>query len=265
MIEVLRPRKFFAPSYGVKTRLRRRLKVKTSINELQWEGAKNLREMNKEKWNGIRLNMSESGSSEVRKERSEGTRSLKWSEAARLIRRGAPGRFWWISSKLAPAIPSACDTVVVVSLSKALWRESCRSFFQCLPIWLEIFVSIPKIPIRFLLIQLPYFHLLLRQLSFPFDLAPTSIGPAVTLFFPASAFGSLDTEKDFHLISGIPSYPSICPLSSYKSGCPVLIWMRNSKALSSLPHTRKKRRTLSHLLIEEPYLSPWTIFVNGER
>lgn len=48
--------------------------------------------------------------------------------------------------------------------------------------------------------------MLLRQLSFPFDLAPTSIGPAVTLFFPASAFGSLDTEKDFHL--RIPSYPS---------------------------------------------------------
>lgn len=32
----------------------------------------------------------------------------------------------------------------------------------------------------------------------------------------AEAFGSLDTEKDFLLISGIPSYPSIRPLSSYK-------------------------------------------------
>lgn len=46
---------------------------------------------------------------------------------------------------------------------------------------LEIFVPIP---IRFLLIQLPYLNLLLRQLSLPFSLAPTSIGPAVTLFFP---------------------------------------------------------------------------------
>lgn len=53
--------------------------------------------------------------------------------------------------------------------------------FIPVPIRLEMFVPIP---IRFLLIQLPYFHLLLRQLSLPFDLAPTSIGPAVTLFFP---------------------------------------------------------------------------------
>lgn len=86
----------------------------------------------------------------------------------------------------------------------------------------------------FLLIQLPYFHLLLRQLSLPFDLAPKRIGPAVTLFFPrtkkAEAFGSLDTEIDFFLSCGIPSYPSIRPLSSYQPVCPVLIWMRNSKA-----------------------------------
>lgn len=33
-------------------------------------------------------------------------------------------------------------------------------------------------------------------------------------------FGSLDTEKEFLLRSGIPSYPSIRPLSSYKSVCP---------------------------------------------
>lgn len=57
--------------------------------------------------------------------------------------------------------------------------------FIPVPIQLEIFVPIPKIPIRFLLIQLPYSHLLLRQLSLPFLLIwHKHIGPAVTLFFP---------------------------------------------------------------------------------
>lgn len=104
--------------------------------------------------------------------------------------------------------------------------------FFPVPIRLEIFVPIPKILIRFLLIQLPYFHLLLRQLSLPFDLAPTSIGPAVTLFFPRHGWiirFIRYLEKNC-FISLIPSYPSIRSLSSYKSVCPVLIWMRNSKA-----------------------------------
>ena len=70
---------------------------------------------------------------------------------------------------------------------RTLSKGSMKIILQILipvPIRLEMFVPIPKIPIRFLLIQLPYFHLLLRQLSLPFDLAPKRIGPAVTLFFP---------------------------------------------------------------------------------
>ena len=87
----------------------------------------------------------------------------------------------------------------------------------------------------------------------------------------AEAFGSLDTEIDFFLSCGIPSYPSIRPLSSYQPVCPVLIWMRNSKAQPPfvttslvLPSRRIESQSLLSPLHESltarpsPRILPWT-------
>lgn len=100
----------------------------------------------------------------------------------------------------------------------ARWTAAVREtlIFIPAPIRLEMFVPIP---IRFILIQLPYFHLLLRQLSLPFfilHLLALVQQWLCSSHDTAEAFGSLDAEKDCFLSCGIPSDPSIRPLSSYK-------------------------------------------------
>lgn len=130
------------------------------------------------------------------------------------------------------------------TLSKALWRESCRYLFQGQLGW-RCLSQFRKFRFDFSWFS---FHTFICYWDNCHFLLIWHLLALVQQWLCSSAFGSLDTEKDFFLISGIPSYPSTRPLSSYKSGCPVLIWMRNSKALSSFPIPDRK---------EQPWVIYW--------